>query len=79
MTYFATFFSQKSVTPLFLPTYASWLNPIEKLWRWLKQDVLYLHSLAKDLEELRQQVRDFLDNFSTGSDSLLQYVGLLLD
>ena len=23
---------------LLLPTYASWLNPIEKLWRWLKQD-----------------------------------------
>ncbi|RME39544.1 MAG: hypothetical protein D6793_00970, partial [Thermoflexia bacterium] len=33
------------LTPSFLPTYASWLNPIEKLWRWLKQDVLHLHQL----------------------------------
>ena len=23
--------------PLWLPTYAPWLNPIEKLWRWLRQ------------------------------------------
>lgn len=65
------------VTPLFLPTYASWLNPIEKLWRWLKQDVLHLHALASDLEALRSQVRAFLDNFKAESDLLLRYVGLL--
>jgi len=65
------------VTPLFLPTYASWLNPIEKLWRWLKQDILHLHTLAGDLETLRSQVRDFLDSFSSGSDPLLRYAGLL--
>ena len=67
------------LTPLFLPTYASWLNPIEKLWRWLKQDVLHLHKLAGDLEALRTQVRNFLDSFALGSDPLLRYVGLLLD
>lgn len=65
------------LTPLFLPTYASWLNPIEKLWRWLKQDILHLHPLAIDLEILRAQVRDFLDSFALGSDPLLHYVGLL--
>ena len=65
------------ITPLFLPTYASWLNPIEKLWRWLKQEVLHLHRLAHRLNELRQQVFDFLDTFKTGSDPLLHYVGLL--
>jgi len=65
------------LTPLFLPTYASWLNPIEKLWRWLRQDILHLHTLPNDLETLRSQVRDFLDSFSSGSDPLLRYVGLL--
>lgn len=35
-----------------LPTYASWTNPIEKLWRWLKQEVLHLHHLATDLKAL---------------------------
>jgi hypothetical protein len=28
---------------VWLPTSAPWLNPIEKLWRWLRQDVLKLH------------------------------------
>jgi hypothetical protein len=34
------------IEPVWLPTYAPWLNPIEKLWRWLRQDVLKLHRLA---------------------------------
>jgi len=33
--------AEQRLTPLFLPTYATWLNPIEKLWRWLKQEVLH--------------------------------------
>lgn len=59
-----------------LPTYASWLNPIEKLWRWLKHDHIHLHLLALDLEALRKEIGSFLDGFSTSSEELLQYVGL---
>jgi hypothetical protein len=62
---------------LCLPTYASWLNPIEKLWRWLKQDVLHLHRLADDWDALKRSVTAFLDHFALGSDALLRYVGLL--
>lgn len=62
---------------LCLPTYASWLNPIEKLWRWLKQDVLHLHRLSDDWLGLKQRVRNFLNQFTDGSDRLLTYVGLL--
>lgn len=62
---------------LCLPTYASWLNPIEKLWRWLKQDILHLHRLSSDWQALKQLVADFLDRFSSGSLDLLHYVGLL--
>lgn len=68
---------ENRLTPLFLPTYASWLNPIEKLWRWLKQDILHLHTLSTDLETLRALVRNFLDTFASGSNPLLHYVGLL--
>lgn len=60
-----------------LPTYASWLNPIEKLWRWLRQDILHLHRLSDDWHTLQQRVAQFLANFSHGSNELLQYVGLL--
>ena len=59
-----------------LPTYAPWLNPIEKLWRWLRQDVLKMHRLGGDFAALRQQVRTFLDQFAHGSQDLLRYVGL---
>ena len=62
---------------LWLPTYAPWTNPIEKVWRWLKQDLLHHHRLAARWTELKQQVRAWLDRFSHGSDELLRYVGFL--
>jgi transposase len=61
-----------------LPTYASWTNPIEKLWRWLKQEVLHLHQLANHLDQLRDRVCRFLERFAYGSQELLRYVGLLV-
>lgn len=65
------------VEPVWLPTYAPWLNPIEKLWRWLRQDVLRMHRLAEDWRAVRGRVRQFLDQFAHGSQRLLEYVGLL--
>lgn len=62
-----------------LPTYASWTNPIEKLWRWLKDECLRFHRAADDLATLRQEVLAFLARFAHGSDALLRYVGLLPD
>lgn len=65
------------ITLLNLPTYAPWLNPIEKLWRWLKQQVIHLHRLSDDWNTLKQRVGDFLEQFRQGSLDLLHYVGLL--
>lgn len=59
-----------------LPTYASWTNPIEKLWRKARQDVSHHHSWADDLPTLRQQLDAFFDQFAFGSPQLLTYVGL---
>jgi transposase len=61
---------------LSLPTYASWENPIEKLWRWAKQEVLHLHPFADRLDELRREMLKFLAQFAAGSQALLRYVGL---
>ena len=72
----ATLDTLPRLEPVWLPTYAPWLNPIEKLWRWLKQDVLKQHRLAADGPALRQRVNAFLDQFATGADALLRYVGL---
>ena len=60
-----------------LPTYASWTNPIEKLWRWVRQAVLHLHRLAEDWHTLQQRVIAFMEQFQGGSKKLLRYVGLL--
>jgi len=60
-----------------LPTYASWANPIEKLWRWVRQTVLHLHRLSDQWQALKQSVRDFIHSFRRGSNELLRYVGLL--
>jgi transposase len=62
--------------PVWLPTYAPWLNPIEKLWRWLRQDILKMHRWVEDWPQVKQRVHDFLDQFAPGSAALLRYVGL---
>ena len=62
-----------------LPTYASWANPIEKLWRWVRQSVIHLHRLSDKWDELKQRIRDFILSFRKGSNELLRYVGLLPD
>lgn len=59
-----------------LPTYAPWTNPIEKLWRFLYQEVLHLHSFGDDWVGLKQAVARFLDQFAQGSPELMRYVGL---
>jgi transposase len=64
------------IKPVWLPTYAPWLNPIEKLWRWLRQDVLKMHRWVEDWPQVKQRVHDFLDHFAQGSAALLRYVGL---
>jgi transposase len=64
------------IKPVWLPTYAPWLNPIEKLWRWLRQDILKMHRWVEDWPQVKQRVREFLDQFAQGSAALLRYVGL---
>ena len=64
------------IVPVWLPTYAPWLNPIEKLWKWLRVDVLKMHRFGSEWKMLRARVNGFLDQFASGSDALLRYVGL---
>lgn len=61
-----------------LPTYASWANPIEKLWRKLKQELIHMHRYADRISELKEMICRFLDQFDQGSMELLRYVGLFI-
>lgn len=59
-----------------LPTSVSGLNPIEKLWRTLRQDLTHRQPWADDLDRLRAELERFLNPFASGSVELLRYVGL---
>jgi transposase len=59
-----------------LPTYAPWTNPIEKVWRWLKQDVLHQHDFGDDWQGLQDAVTEWLAKWAGPSPALLRYVGL---
>ena len=56
-----------NIQPVYLPTYASWLNPIEKLWRWLKHGlnkILFINILLPImLKNLKIIPKNFLINF----------------
>jgi transposase len=71
--------AQERIELVWLPTYAPWLNPIEKMWKWLKSEVLVAHRYSASWSQLRQHVEDFLNRFHRPSRSLLCYCGLLAD
>jgi len=60
-----------------LPTYASWLNPIEKLWKWLKKELIHQHNFAHHFKELFNKVELVLDDFDKPSSKMLSFAGLL--
>jgi transposase len=60
-----------------LPTYAPWLNAIEKVWRLVRQHVTHAHPWAEDFETLKMALRQKLAEYINGSQELLHYVGLL--
>lgn len=59
-----------------LPTYAPWLNPIEKLWRLVRQEVAHAHPWCDDFTHFRAIVMEKLGEFTHDSQRLLQYCGL---
>ena len=68
---------QKSkITLLFLPTYAPWLNPIEKVWRKLKQEILHLHRYRSRWKDLQERIDAWLIQYDRPAPDLLSYVGL---
>ena len=73
------FFSSSRIQPLFLPTYAPWTNPTEKVWRRLKQELLHLHPFVDDWLGLQNAVQAWLAQWHSGSTDLLHYVGLSPD
>jgi transposase len=60
---------------VFLPTYAPYLNPEEKVWRWTKQHLVHAHPYSDDFNEFKRQIAATLDDGSHNNE-LLRYCGL---
>jgi len=61
-----------------LPTYSPWLNPIEKVWRYLKQHLTHLHDMSDNLDLLKSKISLILERHSSGSQEILKYSGLCI-
>ena len=68
--------AQSRVRVRFLPTYAPWLNNIEKLWKWLRQRVTHAHPWATDFATFREHVLAECATLGAGSAALRTYCGL---
>lgn len=68
--------ANSKVRLLRLPTYAPWTNPIEKVWRKLKQELLRQHDFVDDWEGLRSAVEAWLQRAREDPESLRRYTGL---
>lgn len=61
---------------LFLPTYAPWTNPIEKVWRVFQQEFQHMHPFSRHWKDLRETVDAWFDARRGPNPSLLYTVGL---
>jgi hypothetical protein len=59
-----------------LPTYAPWTNPMEKVWRKLRQELLHQHDYQDDWAGLQAAVEHWLERAGQDPDSLRRYTGL---
>jgi transposase len=61
---------------VFLPTYAPYLNPEEKVWRWTKQRLVHAHPYCDDFNEFKRQIAAPLDDANEHCQDLRRYCGL---
>jgi transposase len=59
---------------LFLPPYSPNLNPVERIWKWLKDSVI-ANRFHKTKQDIQQSVNAFLSFVQKAQDQVLQRVG----
>jgi putative transposase len=62
---------------MFLPPYSPNLNPIEGLWKWMKEKVIY-NVFYKTVPEIRNSVNEFLDNISSNKGIVIDRLCCIL-
>jgi len=59
---------------IFLPPYSPQLNPIERLWKWLK-DAVIANVFHKDQKDIDQAITRFMDYIHQRPEEVLQRLG----
>jgi len=59
---------------LYLPTYSPWLNPIEMLWRYFRQEVTH-NELFETKQALLAAAQDFFDRYNQSPEKILSVIG----
>ncbi|MED0685278.1 IS630 family transposase [Anoxybacillus ayderensis] len=59
---------------IFLPPYSPHLNPIERLWKWLKDEVI-ANVLHKDQKDIAQSITRFEQHVLQHPDEVLRRIG----
>jgi transposase len=59
---------------IFLPPYSPKLNPIERLWGWLKESVIS-NRFHKNGKEIEKSVNSFLKGIKDSGEQVLQRIG----
>jgi len=62
---------------LFLPPYSPDLNPIERMWKWLKEAVIF-NRFHKDKKAIQASVTDFLEWITELPEQILQRIGCVI-
>jgi putative transposase len=64
------------ITLLFLPTYAPWTNPMEKVWLRFQQEVAHLHPHWFLWKPWRERIDRWLGSVRQGNQRILQATGV---
>jgi len=59
-----------------LPTYAPWTNPIEKLWRWVRQAYAHAHPYSDDFNEYKANLTACFAQAAAIPADIRRYCGL---
>ena len=59
-----------------LPTYAPRLNPIEKVWRWIRQTLSHAHPYCDDFRQFKAQLHRSCTEAQSKPQAIRRYCGL---
>lgn len=61
---------------LWLPTYSPWLNPTERIWKWVRQRRTHMHGCSDSLPKLRALLDETLRIAARSPNEIRAYTGV---